>query len=177
MALTKTKLSESEVSVEIDIKKLLGSTAKSKEVRESFYELAYEKMIDRINSGRDVNGKLFSKYSKSYKDSLAFSAFGKSNTVDMQLTGDMINSIQLEKQNDNVLKVAFSDDLETKKAFAHMTGFEGHPTLDGKVKPRLFFGWSDKELQEIAKEFKPIINEDKTVSDEKLLNLIDKLVK
>lgn len=177
MAITKTKLSQSSVTVDIDIEKLLGESAKNRDIRETFYQLAFDKMIERLDSGRDVNGKLFSKYSKAYKDSLAFSAFGKSSTVNLQLTGDMINSVQIEKQTDKIMTVGFgSDKLENAKAYAHMSGYEGHPTLEGKVKPRLFFGWSDKELKDIAKEFKPFTSVQSNVSDSALLKLLDKLV-
>lgn len=179
MSLTKTKLSEESVTIDIDIEKLLGSAASNREVRETFYQAAYDKMIERIDSGRDVNGKLFSKYSKSYKDSLAFSAFGKSSTVNLQLSGDMLNAIDLQKQTEKKLTVGFNDQTENAKAYAHMTGFKGHPTLDGKVKPRVFFGWSDAELKAIAKEFKPnleVVGQG-TISDAKFLDLLDRLLK
>ena len=175
MALTKTKLTESDVSVEIDIESLLGPLAKNKDVRETFFQLAFDKMLERLDNGIGADGKKLPKYSKAYKDSLAFDVFGKDGTVNMQLTGGMVNSIEIKKESASKMTVGFTGSDENAKAYAHMTGFQGHPTLGGKVAERNFFGWSDSELKAIAKEFKPINSPSKGVSDTAILKLLEKL--
>lgn len=176
MKLSKTKLSEDEVSTEINLEKLLGSQSKNREVREAFFQVAYDKLLERLDQGIGADGKKLGKYSKAYMDSLAYAAFGKDSTVNMQLSGDMISSIDIVNQDDKKMKVAFKGQDENAKAFAHMTGFQGHPTLDGKVKPRKFFGWSDDELLEIAQEFKPRQEtRQSAVSDAQIISLFDRL--
>ena len=144
MALTKTKLSQADVSIDIDLEKLLGSASKNEVVRETFFQLAYDSLLARLEQGIGANGKPLKSYSESYKDSTTFNIFGKDSTVNMQLTGDMVNDIYIKKQTDKIMTVSFQSDENNAKAYAHITGFKDHPTLEGKVKPRDFFGWSDK---------------------------------
>lgn len=175
MSLQKKTLEENEVSTEINLNKLLGDLSKNESVRAVFFEAALGRLEERLSEGRGVNGEL-APYSESYKDSLAFKVFGKSSTVNMQLTGDMFAAINvLDSKGDN-LKIGIDDELEAAKAYGHMTGMKGHPTLDGKVKKRNWFGWTDKELTEIANSIKPEVNKKNTISDEKALLLLDRLL-
>lgn len=176
MSIVKKKTTEKDVSVEINLEKLLGGQAKNRDIREAFFQVAYDKWLENLDNGIGADGKRLAKYSKSYKDSLAFLAFGKDNTVNMQLTGGMVASVEIQKQSDKSIKVGFVGDEENAKAYAHMTGFQGHPTLEGKVPIRNFFGWSDDDLLKIAKEFKPNNKSEPNVKDEKILNLIDRLI-
>lgn len=176
MALTKLNENKDNLTVDIDIEKLLGSASKNEVIRETFFQLAYDSLLDRLDKGLSVDNKPLKAYSKSYKESLAYDVFGKDGTVNMELSGDMINSIVIKKQNSKTMTIGFDSKEESNKAYGHMTGMEGHPTLEGKVKPRNFFGWSDKELNNIAKELKPAIKEADLVSDAKLLSLIDRLL-
>jgi hypothetical protein len=175
MAIQKKSLKESDVSTEIDLKEVLGPIAKDQAVRETLFQVLFDQMIDRLSTGRGVDNKIMPKYSDAYKNSLAYKAFGKDGTVNLELTGDMINSVNIQKQNSSKMTIGFTGDVENAKAFAHMTGFEGHPTLDGKVKRRNFFGWTDKEIEAAAEELRPSINEDQVLSDNQILALLDRL--
>lgn len=175
MALQKPTLKKEEVSTEIDLKSLLGASAKNESIRQVFFEAAFDKMLARLDQGRGVDGKLHA-YSKSYKDSLAFAAFGKSNTVNMQLTGDMVQSVTVLDSSETKLKIGIDDSEQAAKAYGHMTGMQGHPTLAGKVSARNWFGWKDSELIKIANAIKPEINNKSVVSDAAILKLLDKLV-
>lgn len=176
MALSKpNKPSQSDVSVVIDLESLLGKFAQSRDVRETFFELALERLLERTAAGRDVDGKIFapakgksSGYSDAYKNSLAFAAFGKSNKINLELTGDMLSSIGIRDQNSKKMVVAVSDS-ESAKAYNH--------TVGDTVPRRPFLGWSDKELERIAKEFEPLVkqSEKSRVSDEQILKLLDRL--
>lgn len=169
MALQKPTLKKDEVSTEIDLKSLLGESSKNESIRQVFFEAAFDKMLARLDQGRGVDGKLHA-YSKSYKNSLAFAAFGKSNTVNMQLTGDMVQSITVLDSSETKLKIGIDDSEQAAKAHGHMTGMEG------KTKPRLWFGWKDSELIKIANAIKPEINKKGLISDAAVLKLLDKLV-
>ena len=176
MAIAKPNLSQSDVNVEIDLEKLLGSSAKNEAVREVFFQAAFDRMLERLDNGLDVNGKALPKYSKAYKGSLEYAAFGKDGTVNMQLTTEMVNSLKIKSDDINKFKIGFDGEFNNTKAFAHMTGYKNHPILDGKVKPRNFFGWTDKELKSIANEIKPQNDSSGSVSDSAVLKLLDKLL-
>lgn len=176
MALTKLKLNESEVTVTIDLEKLLGRAAKDRTVREVFFQAAYDQMLNRLDDGKDFKGRAMKKYSKQYKDSLAYAAFGKDGTVNLTLTGDMINSVEILEQDESKMTIGFDGDLNNKKAYAHMTGYKGHKWLDGKVEKREFFGWTDAALKEIADQLKPSNRDKDIISDEKVLGLLDRLL-
>lgn len=174
MPIQKRNLSQSDVSIEIDLEKLLGGVAKNQAVREVFFQAAFDKMLERIDSGVGADGKRLHPYSKAYKESLEYHVYGKDGTVNMQLTGGMVQSIEILSQNDKKMKIGFLGEQENTKAFAHITGFSGHPVLDGKVKPRNFFGWKDDDLITIANELKPA-TPDSGFSDSAILKLLDKL--
>lgn len=176
MPIAKSNLDKSDVNVEIDLEKLLGGAAKNQAVQEVFFQAAFDRLIDRLDKGLGVNGKSLGKYSKSYKDSLEFAAFGKGSDVNMQLTSEMVNSLKIKSDDVNKFKIGFEGEFNNNKAFAHMTGYAGHPTLDGKVSPRVFFGWTDSELKAIAKELKPQNEATQRVSDTAIVNLLNRLL-
>lgn len=176
MAIQTKKLSQSQVSIDINIEKLLGGSAKNQAVREVFFQAAFDKMLARLDNGIGADGKPLAKYSKKYKDSLEYHVYGKDGTVNMQLTSGMVNSLDIIKTDDKKMTVGFVGDDENAKAYAHMTGFKGHPTLEGKVKARNFFGWTDTELIAIASELRPSNQGDESkINDSKILSLLDRL--
>ena len=92
----------------------------------------------------------------------------------MTLTGDMLSTMFAEESNGK-LKLAFDGPDNNVKAFAHQTGFKNHPTLEGKVRPREFFGITDSELAKIAKEFKPNLSREAQRNDNIILNKLKKV--
>lgn len=175
MALQKPTLKKEEVSTEINLEQILGKLSSNENVRAVFFEAALDKLQKRLDEGRGVDGKLTA-YSKEYKDSLAFKVFGKTNTVNMQLTGDMLTAVNELDSKPGKMKIGIDDDIEAAKAYGHMTGMKGHPTLAGKAPVRNWFGWTDKELKEIANAIKPEVSKRNTLSDEKALLLLDRLL-
>lgn len=94
----------------------------------------------------------------------------------MQLTGDMVQAVTVLDSSETKLKIGIDDVDQAAKAYGHMTGMKGHPTLDGKVSARNWFGWKDSELIKIADAIKPEINKKNLISDAAILKLLDKLV-
>lgn len=161
----KRKISENEVSQSFNLKEILGEAAGVSGVADAFAQAAIDKIVSRTESGRDINGKLFAPYSKSYKESLAFNVFGKSSRVNLKLTGDMLASIDIVKSTKSELKIGTNDPDQSVKAYAHITGFAGHPTIKN-AKPRDFFGLTESEVQSIKKEFTPSNAKDANKNDE-----------
>jgi hypothetical protein len=175
VALQKKTLKQSEVSTEINLEKILGKLSQNEDVRAVFFESALEKMQQRLDEGRGVDGSLGT-YSESYKDSLAFKVFGKSNPVNMQLTGDMLTAVNELDSSQGKIKIGITDEFEAAKAYGHITGMKGHPTLAGKVPKRNWFGWSDKELTQIANAIKPEVSKRNTISDVAALKILERLL-
>jgi hypothetical protein len=151
--MAKLKVTESEVSQEIDLNKLTGADlSQDPELTREIQQATIDYMLGRISEGKGIGGKaLRSPYSKTYQASQDFEAAGKSATdVNMELSGDMLGTIDIIKESNNGAKFTFgiNDPTEAIKAYGHQTGFKGHPTIpQGKYK-REFFGVFEKELKE-----------------------------
>lgn len=73
-------------------------------------ELLVTKIIERTNKNIDAEGKRFKNYSSSYANSLDFKIAGKSqNDPNLQLSGDMLNSIQLIESASGYITLGFNE--------------------------------------------------------------------
>lgn len=67
-----------------------------------------QQIIDNCNNNIDKNGKPFRKYSEEYIDSLDFKIADKSKSdVNLQLTGDMLASIEVIKNQSGLLVIGY----------------------------------------------------------------------
>lgn len=168
------KVSLDEISQEIDLEKLTGTSFESdQELKREIGQAMIDYMKSRItdkNAGYDGE-KLKSPYSKSYSQSLDFDAAGKSESdVNMTLSGDMLGSLDLTDETDSGFKIDLNDPEVLPRAYGHMTGFEGHPNQNKMKKyKRQFFGLSEAEQKVVIKDFKSDISNikeaKKSVSD------------
>jgi hypothetical protein len=150
----KRKISEDEISQTFNLKTYLGKTPTA-EQKELFYELAVEKMVDRTVGGDDVNNKKFLPYEPDYAKAKGVPV----DSVDLVLSGDMLQSFDEESQSKDHVKIEMASD-QTGKAYGHLSGFKGHPNIK-KKKKRDFFGFKRKDdLEEIIKEVKMIGEDD-----------------
>ena len=143
------KLSESEVSQELNLKEIFGFNFKGKDaLKQAIGQAFIDRIVERTKSGKRVDGKkLKSPYSKMYADSLDFKAAGKSRgKVNMTLTGDMLRSIDVLEVGANTLKIGVDDPDEAAKAYNHQVG--------DTVPARPFFGVTNKLVDEVKKEFR-----------------------
>lgn len=149
------RLEQDEVSQTINLKDIFGfDVSRNTALKLAAGQAAIDYMLERTKSGVDYNGKAFARYSKEYMESLEFSAFGKSSQVDMELTGEMLGSIDLEDLPGNEIKISIKGE-PAARAYGHMTGMKGHPTLEGKAPVREFFGVRESELKSIGRDFMP----------------------
>lgn len=158
----KLNVTESEVSQAIDLKKVTGvDVSRDPELLRSISQAIIDYQVERVQSDfKGYDGKALHKpYSKAYEQSLNFKAAGKSkNAINMTLSGDMMGSIDLLEENGSKVKIGIADQGEAVKAFAHITGFKGHPTIKG-AKERPFFGVSPDELEKILEPFQDDIQD------------------
>lgn len=145
------KISEEEVSQTIDLSELLGREP-SLEEKIEFADAFRNEVIDRTQSGKNINNRNFKGYTEDYAD------FKGSNQVDLTLFGDMLNAIDTDISGNNV-SIKITDTEQATKAFAHITGYKGHPTIpNGKYK-RDFFGLNRKDAERLAKQIARVTND------------------
>lgn len=151
MAVSKIKLSQEKISQKVDLEELLGRVPTPTE-REAFIEAAKELIIERTQSNSDINGRSFKDYTEGYARNKGVSQ----GDVDLTLFGDMLMSIDGSGRGDTV--DLFIEGNEAKKAYAHMTGYKGHPTIPQGKYTRKFFGLKEDEAENIAQAIKEFDN-------------------
>lgn len=90
-------------------------------------------MLDKLGDGVSPveGGGVFRELSENY----ANDEKGGNRTANLSLEGDLWSALTFEADAYGV-KVGFWEETEAAKAFGHTTGFEGHPTLEGKAPKR-----------------------------------------
>ena len=152
--LTGLKASKDNISQTIDLEDLFGVSFAGRPVlREAIGQAIIDRIIDRTEEGKSVNGgNLKSPYSGKYADSDEFALYGKNkNEVNMTLTGNMLNDLDIVDQTTSTITIGFNDEVNQKKAANHHQGVT--------VPKRPFFGVSKKDLEAIKKEFKSELDE------------------
>lgn len=133
----------------------------SKEERRAIATEVIDFIVKRSRSGgKDKNNRTFKPYSQSYKDSLDFKIAGKGSKVNVSLSGDMLDSIELLSQKSGNLLIGFENStFENDKAEGNITGSYGQKSPNSS-KARDFLGITNKDLKVILSEF-PIKDKDK----------------
>lgn len=170
-------LKQNEVAQEFDLNQILGQDVSGDDsLQEAVGQYIIDKIVERAQGGRAATGSALKGYSESYKNSLAFHAYGKTESVDMTLTGDMLNSLAITRRNGGKVKIGWADATNNAKAYGHMTGMKGHPTLEGKTPVRQFFGLNDKDIADLRREFRRSSRRVDEANDEAVLKRLIKLV-
>lgn len=155
-------VSMDEVSQTIDFKKITGvDLSDNPDLVREIGQATIDYMLKRVDNGKGIGNQTLPKpYSKSYSESAEFKAAEKSRyDVNMHLSGDMLGSVEGDVVTGSKFKFAVADD-ESAKAYGHMTGFKGHPTIgrknaDGVSTQREFFGVTEDEIKKkILPKFK-----------------------
>ena len=111
-------------------------------------------IVQRSKSGKAINGSRFPAYSPGYRNSLDFKIAGKGSKVDLTLSGEMLDSIQLLSDKSGEITIGF-DKSDTKlngKAEGNQLGTYGHNTpLKGRARP--FLGISADDLKKITAKY------------------------
>ena len=129
--------------------------------RRAIGERIIERIIKRTQSGKDVNGDKFAPYSKSYRESKNFKIAGKSKRVNLTLSEEMLNSIEVLRDRSGSVTVGFlpGDTRNNGKAEGNQKGTYGNSRP--VTRPRKFLGISQEELDKILEEFP--ISEDRGI--------------
>ena len=119
----------------------------------------------------DKKNKAFAPYSKGYKDSFDFKLAGKSNKVNLTLSGEMLNAIEvLDASIDGEITIGIpeNDTFNNDKALGHISGQYGK----NKGVKRDFMGIHKSNLNEIKKKYPVKTKADREKSSNRLLKLL-----
>lgn len=140
--------------------------------RRAIAEDVIDFIVNRSKSGLDKNNNAFVGYSASYKDSLEFRIGGKSSNVDLTLSGDMLDSIELLRDRKGAITVGFSRGQENDKAEGNIIGSYGRSANPSKA--RDFLGIHPSDLTRILKQH-PISKEKVTVESDALQSILERI--
>ncbi len=130
MAITKSEVSK---EIKLDIPSNIPKEVRD-DIKSEVGEYLVESILDYVGDGRSpVTGQQFKQLSKPYADEEK----GGRRLPNLDLEGDMLNSLVF-KETKNGVEVGIFDSGEAIKAYGHITGFEGHPWLDGVAPARPF---------------------------------------
>jgi hypothetical protein len=108
---------------------------------------------------RDKNGRPFPGYSKAYKESLEYKIAGKTGDVNLTLSGEMMDMLQLLRTSKGKIEIGYkAGDKVNGKVEGNRLGTYGQSK---QVAPkRDFLGITQKELKDILRNY-PLRNEEK----------------
>lgn len=111
-------------------------------------------VVDRTRRGLNEKGNPFPGYSEEYQNSATFKALGQDPAnVDLSLSLDMLNAIEVVEIRNNAIIYGFSDsNPEQPKAEGNILGTYGQDSpIRGKARP--FLGITRRERSQILNEF------------------------
>lgn len=129
------------------------------EVLREIGDFVVDSILDRVGDGKSpVEGEKFKKLSKAYADAEK----AGDRTPNLDLNGDMLDSLTFEITGENEVTVGIFDEEQAQKAFGHNTGFQGHSKLRSKDNKRRFIPRKSQNfnsnirsgIKEILEEFR-----------------------
>lgn len=109
-------------------------------------------IVERSKAGKGSDGEKFPGYSKSYKESLDFKIAGKSSKVNLTLSGEMLDSLEVLQARKGKIVIGFSKGSEMNaRAEGNILGSYGQSSPNPS-KARNFMELSNNELSKILKK-------------------------
>ena len=132
--------------------KALASFVKRDAIKREFGNRVIDAIKARTLSGKDKKNKTFvgakdkaaGKYSDMYKSSLEYKVYGKTDKVNLKLTGQMQASMTVVGTTATGVSIDFVSDAQAKKARGHINGAGPLPVRD-------FWGLDKKGQMKILK--------------------------
>jgi hypothetical protein len=111
---------------------------------EEIAQFIRDSILDYVGEGKSpiAGGTYKGKLSKVYADLEK----GGDTLANLDLNGDMLDALEYRIEDDRVIIGIFKAD-QAIKSYAHNTGYEGHPTLEGKGYVREFIPKDDQMLK------------------------------
>lgn len=143
----KINLGKNNIGLEIDLTEMFGAQVpNSTQFRQAVGQALIDEIRSRTEEGhKSWNNDPFKKYSKEYKESLGFHAYGKTNDVTLKQSGAMLLSMDIIKESVDKIVIGWTDKEEAAKAYNHITG--------DTVPKRDFLGLRPSEMSKVRDEF------------------------
>ena len=150
----------------------------STEDSEAVAEELLNYIVERSKQGKGIDGEKFPGYSDAYKKSLDFKAAGKSSKVNLTLSGEMLDSLEVLSAKKGKIVIGFQKGSEMNaRAEGNILGTYGQKTPNEK-KARNFLEISESELAKMIKKSdaipKEIRKEVYSMAREGAIEMIDK---
>lgn len=117
-----------------------------------FADLIIQEIKKRTDQGIDKDGNSFPSYSKSYRDSDSFKIAGKSSSVDLILTGELMGSLEMIEESDGYVVVGYDPSTQVADvAEGNIIGSYGKPS-GNPSKARNFLGLPEKVLNRLREQ-------------------------
>lgn len=98
-------------------------------------------IVQRTRKGLDINNRPFKGYSENYKNNIDFENANKTNKVNLTLTGEMLNTLEVKSHGLGFIKIGFNDSDSNNKASYN------------RQKGREFVGINQKDLNMLISKF------------------------
>lgn len=109
---------------------------------------------DRTGNGKGINNKPFTRYSSSYVESDDFKDAGKSGTVNLEQTGDMMSDLSVLSHTVGSILIGYKDGTPENERAEWLISPERNDKT-GHTNPRRdFLGIAQKDLDNIINEFR-----------------------
>lgn len=143
-------MAKTELIKEIDLNQATGKKISTK-VTEVIASDIIDFIIERTKSGKGMDGERFPGYSSEYKKSLEFKIAGKTNKVDLTLSGEMLDSLEIIEAKSGKIKIGYSksNDMSGRAEGNILGSYGGKPNAS---KARNFLELSPKELSRIIQK-------------------------
>jgi hypothetical protein len=130
------------------------------ELGDAYIEYIYQRTTkDNV----DKSGKPFPGYSPKYKESLDFKNMGKSSSVNLELSGDMLAELKILQIKGGRLQIGYENGSdENAKADGNIRGTYGKSTPNPSM-ARDFLGFEGKELEEKERIDRKFIRSDSSI--------------
>lgn len=109
-------------------------------------------IVERTKEGKGKDGKNFPRYSTAYKESMEFKIAGKDGTVDLTLSGEMLDSLKVLSVKPGLIEIGYdSGDPNNGKAEGNILGSYGKEPNSRHA--RNFLDLSDKEIAKVLTQY------------------------
>lgn len=153
MPTTKQKVTEEEVSLRFNLKDMFGTAVADETIVQDMANSIIDTIRNRTLSGfgvwEDGSVKRFKKYTKEYATKKGVGV----GDVDLELTGSMLDSIELLDYSPQTFSIGIIGP-DAPKAHGHMTGQNGV----GPLPKRPFLNVTERDIKAVVKDFTPDVN-------------------
>jgi len=160
---TKNTISVKKMEIEIDLAKSFGQKVPAR-LKDTIGQAIIDDIITRTQSNKSLEGGKFKQYSEKYAEKKKVPR----NKVDLTLTSDMLDSLDVKNASGSKIKIFVSEPNRVPVAYNHQVG--------DTLPKRSFLGVRQKEMDAIVKEFKSDLGKNEAKLTKSAQTEVDRLL-